>query len=138
MTSPNRTGASLIGWIDEPWAIRGQSVPVFFQNVLVRYCPALINPIFSRINEELVTTEFDFWSDAGIANCIYRAYAMLLGWDWSLLAFIGCQDSVFVQRLNKQSLHEYNRGKQLLENFTEFCDFRNLRLGDVSRRFDVS
>ena len=138
MTSPRRTGESLTGWIDEPWAYRGQSRSVFFQNVLVRFCPTFINPILSRATQEVITIGYDFWSDAGVSNSIYRTFASLLAFDWCIVAFIASQDSVFVRRLNRQSSHEFHRAKQFLENFSSFCEYRNMKLGQSSERFGVS
>ena len=41
------TGRDLEGWIDEPWAKRGASRARFFQNVMIRMCPDLINPLLA-------------------------------------------------------------------------------------------
>ena len=138
MTSPNKTGADLQGWIDEPWAIRGQSRSVFFQNILTRFCPALMNPLLARANESLITIGFDFWSDRGTTNSIYRAFSMLIGWDWGLIGFIASQDAVFIQRLTAQSAHEYNRARQFMEQFSDFCNYRNLKMGSQSRLYEVN
>ena len=137
MTSPNRTGADLQGWIDAPWAIRGQSRSVFFQNVLVRICPDFINPLLARAADDLVTIGYDFWSGAG-TDAIYRTFAMIHGFDWGLVGFIASQDSVFIRRLNKHSKHDFQRAKQFLEQFTEYNCYRNMALGPQSDRFDVS
>ena len=137
MTSTRRTGSELDGWYTEPWAYKGKSRSVFFQNVLVRHCPALLNPIIARSDTDIITIGFDFWSDRSVTNSIYRTFAMLLGWDWGLVAFIASQDSVFVHRLKAQSSHEYHRAKQFMEQFTEFCECRNLKLGSQSKRFQV-
>ena len=138
MTSRRRTGAELTGWLDEPWAYRGESRSVFFQNVLVRFCPGFINPILARATQDLITVGYDFWSDVGVSNSIYRTFASLLAFDWCIVAFIASQDAIFVRRLNRQSSHEFQRAKQFLENFSIFCDFRNMKLGQSSERFGVS
>ena len=138
MTSTRRTGTDLEGWLDEPWAMKGQSRSVFFQKVLERFCPGFINPLLARASEDVITCGFDFWSDCSVTNVIYRTLAMLLGFDWALVGYIASQDAVFIKRLNKQSLHEYHRARTFMENFSDHCQFRNMRMGPNSRRFDVS
>ena len=138
MTSTKLTGAALQGWIDEPWAKKGESRTVFFQRVITRFCPEFIGPILSRARDNFITIGFDFWSDPGTTNSIYRAFATLLAFDWTTVGFIASQDSNFIQRLNRQSRHEFFRAKKFLEHFTEFCEFRNLKLKSSSERFDVS
>ena len=77
MTSTRLTGAALTGWIDEPWARKGASRSVFFQRVVARFCPEFIQPLLERARDDLITIGFDFWSDAGITNSIYRTFATL-------------------------------------------------------------
>ena len=138
MTSTRLTGAALTGWIDEPWAKKGASRSVFFQRVIARFCPDFIEPLLARANQDLITVGFDFWSDPGTTNCIYRTFSTLLAFDWSLVGFIGSQDAHFIQRLNRQSCYEFQRAKKFLENFSQFCDYRNMKLKTISERFDVS
>ena len=137
MTSTRRTGAELDGWLTEPWAFKGKSRSVFFQNILVRHSPTLMNPLIARAPDDIVTQGFDFWSDPKVLGSIYRTFSMLLGWDWGLVGFIGSQDSVFIHRLNSQSSHEFNRAKQFMEMFSQFCEYRNLTMGSQSQRFQV-
>ena len=137
MTSTRLTGAALTGWIDEPWARKGASRSVFFQRVVARFCPEFIQPLLERARDDLITIGFDFWSDAGITNSIYRTFATLLAFDWCTVGFICSQDSNFIDRLNRQSCHEFQRAKKFMENFSQFCNYRNLKLKSVSERFDV-
>ena len=138
MTSTRLTGAALTGWIDEPWAKKGASRSVFFQRVVARFCPEFIEPLLARATQPVIMVGFDFWSDPGITNSIYRTFSTLLAFNWSLVGFICSQDSHFVQRLNRQSCHEFQRAKKFMENFSQFCNFRNMKLKSVSARFDVS
>ena len=138
MTSPRRTGAELEGWLTEPWAIRGQSRSIFFQQVLIRVCPDFINPLLARAEEELVTIGYDFWSSSKVTDAIYRTFAMILGFDWGLVGYMASQTSAFHRRLNRQSHHEYQRAKMFLEEFTQYNQYRNMELGSNSERFDVS
>ena len=138
MTSTRLTGRELEGWIDEPWAKKGESRTVFFQRVITRFCPDFIGPILERATQKFITVGYDFWSDPGVTNSIYRAFSTLLAFDWSTVGLIASQNSTFVQRLNRQSRHEFFRAKKFLEHFTEFCEYRNLRLKINSERLDVS
>ena len=138
MTSTRLTGRDLQGWIDEPWAKKGESRTVFFQRVITRFCPDFVEPLLERAAEEYITVGFDFWSDPGVTNCIYRAFSTLLAFDWSIVGLIASQDSNFIHRLNRQSRHEFFRAKKFLENFTQLCEYRNLRLKSNSERLNVS
>ena len=86
----------------------------------------------------MITRKFDFWSDSGLLNSIYRALANLYAFDWETVGYIACQDDLFIRRLTSQSLHEFDRARTFLQNFTSFCEFRNLRMGPASERLDVS
>ena len=94
--------------------------------------------LIDSAKDDLITKKFDFWSDSGLLNSIYRALANLLAFDWVTVGYIACQDDVFLRRLSSQSLHEFNRARTFIQNFTAFCGFRNLRVGPASDRFDVS
>ena len=137
MTSTRLTGRELEGWIDEPWAKKGASRTVFFQRVITRFCPDFIGPILERATQDFITVGYDFWSDPGVTNSIYRTFATLLAFDWSTVGLIASQNSNFVQRLNRQSRHEFFRAKKFMEHFTEFCEYRNLQLKSQSERLDV-
>ena len=138
MTSTRLTGRALEGWLDEPWAMKGESRTVFFQRVITRFCPDFINPLLERATQEYITIGYDFWSDPGITNSIYRAFSTFLAFDWSNVGLIASQDSNFIHRLNRQSRHEFFRAKKFLENFSQFCDYRSLELGPNSERLNVS
>lgn len=71
-------------------------------------------------------------------NSIYRALANLYAFDWETVGFIACQDDHFIRRLTPQSHHEFIRARTFLQSFSVFCEFRNLRIGPISDRFDVS
>ena len=88
--------------------------------------------------DDLITRKFDFWSDPALLNSIYRALANLYAFDWVTVGYLACQDDIFLRRLTPQSLHEFNRARTFLQNFTAFCEFKNLRVGPASERFDVS
>ena len=126
------------GWITEPWAQRGSSRARFFQNCLIRFCPELMSDLLASAKDELITRKFDFWSDPGLLNSIYRALANLYAFDWVTVGYIACQDDLFLRRLTPQSLHEFTRARTFLQNFTAFCGFKNLRIGSASARFGVS
>ena len=138
MTSTLLTGTDLQGWIDEPWARKGESRTVFFQRVITRFCPDFIQPLLDRATQEYITVGFDFWSDPGVTNSIYRTFSTLLAFDWTVVGLIASQDSGFVQRLNRQSRHEFFRAKKFMENFTQLCEYRKLKLGSNSERLNVS
>ena len=129
-------GAQLEGWIDEPWARRGSSRAQFFQKVLERFCPTLMTPLMAKANENIITRKFEFWSDAGLKDQIYRAMSNLFAFDWDSVGFLACQNSDFIHRLTNQSRHEFNRAKTFLQNFTAFCGYHNLKIGPNSERFD--
>ena len=126
------------GWLIEPWAQYGAGRARFLQKVLERFCPEFMNPLLALAVDDLITKKFDFWHDPQLINTIYRTLASLYAFDWITVGFISCQDSEFIHRLTAQSTHEYNRARTFLQNFTAFCDFRNLEIGPVSARFDVS
>ena len=94
--------------------------------------------LLDSAKDDLITKKFDFWSDSGLMNSIYRALANLFAFDWETVGYLACQDDIFLRRLTPQSLHEFNRARTFLQNFTAFCEFRNLRVGPASERFDVS
>ena len=125
MTPPQLTGRALEGWLDEPWAKKGESRTVFFQRVITRFCPDFIEPLLRRAVQEYITIGYDFWSDPGVTNSIYRTFATLLAFDWSVVGLIASQDSSFIQRLNRQSRHEFFRAKKFLLNLLS-C-FRGVR-----------
>ena len=138
MTPKHLTGRALEGWLDEPWAKKGESRTVFFQRVITRFCPDFIEPLLERATQDFITVGYDFWSDPGITNSIYRAFATLLAFDWTIVGLIASQDGSFVQRLNRQSRHEFFRAKKFLEHFSQLCEYRNLRLKANSERLNVS
>ena len=138
LTPPYLSGRELEGWLTESWAQRGASRARFFQNCLLRFCPDLMTELLEMAKDDLITKKFDFWSDPGLMNSIYKALANLFAFDWVTVGFLACQDDLFLRRLTPQSLHEFNRAKTFLQNFTAFCEFRNLRVGPASERFDVS
>ena len=59
-TPPYLEGQELEGWIVEPWAMRGSSRARFFQNILVRFCPDLINPLLASAKVGFNHSNFEF------------------------------------------------------------------------------
>ena len=130
-------GTQLEGWINEPWARRGSSRAKFFQKILERFCPQLMEPLMAEATEDIITQKFDFWSDPDLMNSIFRTLSNLFAFDWDTVGFLACQDSTFIHRLTDQSRHEFIRAKTFLQNFTAFCEYKNLRIGPNSERFDA-
>ena len=91
-----------------------------------------------RATQDYITVGYDFWSDPGVTNLIYRSFATLLAFDWTIVGLIASQEANFSQRLNRQSRHEFFRAKKFLEHFSELCEYRNLPLKSNSERLNVS